>query len=253
MKQVLVFMLLTLATHSVQGKQVNIVTEHLPPFQIVENNIVSGYATEVINAALSHTDLESSIQGYPWTRAYNMALNNKDTCIYSIARTPNREDLFHWVGKITYTDSYFIGLKSRTDINIKSIEDAKKYKVAVIRDDVTHQTMKSYGFEENKNLYIVNNTYSLLKLLHDSKSIDLILADDLTIKYRAIFNNLSPDLFTTFHKMNITPFVFFLACSKSTQPAVLEQLSHGLKTIKENGMKDKIEAKWSMHRSRLDK
>jgi len=252
MKQVLVFMLLTLTTHSVKGNQINIVTEHLPPFQIVENNSVTGYATEIINETLSHTNLTSSIKGYPWTRAYNMALNNKNTCIYSIARTPNREDLFQWVGEITYTDSYFIGLKSRTDIKISSVEDAKQYKVAVIRDDVTHQTMKSYGFEENKNLYIVNNTYSLLKLLHDSKSIDLILADDLTIKYRALFNGLSPELFTTFHKMNISPFIFYLACSKTTDSAVINQLSEGLKTIKKNGVKNRIEDKWSIHRSKLN-
>jgi len=252
MKQVLVFMLLTLTTHSVKSKQVNIVTEHLPPFQIVENNKVTGYATEIISEALSHTNLTSSIEGYPWTRAYNMALNNKNTCIYSIARTPNREKLFQWVGELTYTDSYFIGLKSRKDIKINSVEDAKQYKVAVIRDDVTHQTMKSYGFEENKNLYIVNNTYSLLKLLHDSKSIDLILADDLTIKYRALFNGLSPDLFTTFHKMNITPFIFYLACSKTTDRAVVDQLSKGLETIKENGVKNRIEDKWSIHRSKLN-
>jgi polar amino acid transport system substrate-binding protein len=253
MKQVLVFMLLTLTTHSVKSNQVNIVTEHLPPFQIVENDTVTGYATEVINETLSHTKLKSSIKGYPWTRAYNMALNNKNTCIYSIARTPNRENLFHWIGKITYTDSYFIGLKSRKDIKINSIEDAKQYKVAVIRDDVTHQTMKSYGFEENKNLYIVNNTYSLLKLLHDSKSIDLILADDLTIKYRALFNGLSPELFTSFHKMNITPFIFYLACSKTTDKAVLDQLSEGLKMIKANGVKNRIENKWSIHRTKLNK
>ena len=63
MKQVLVFMLLTLTTHSVKSKQVNIVTEHLPPFQIVENNKVTGYATEIISEALSHTNLTSSIEG----------------------------------------------------------------------------------------------------------------------------------------------------------------------------------------------
>lgn len=234
-------------------QKITIVTEHLPPFQIIKENKISGYATEIINAALKETNIKADIKGYPWTRAYRMAQRDKDTCIYSIARTPMRETLFKWTEKITQTDSFFIGLSTRSDIAIKSIEDAKKYKVAVLRDDVTHQSLVEHGFVENKNLYIVNNTYSLLKLLSESKSIDLILADDLTVQYRAQFNNIDPKLFNIYYQLNQTPFYFYLACSPNTSDEVVNELSKGLQAIKQNGIYNAIEDKWSIYRRPLKK
>jgi polar amino acid transport system substrate-binding protein len=94
------------------------VTEHLPPFQIEQNNEVKGYTTEIIKKALSHTDLSPIFKVYPWSRSYQIAQERKNTCIYAIARTPQREALFKWIDVITTTNSHFIGLKENNNINI---------------------------------------------------------------------------------------------------------------------------------------
>jgi polar amino acid transport system substrate-binding protein len=222
---------------------IEVVTEHLPPFQIDTPTEILGFATEIVSTALSSTPYTFNISIYPWARSYNMALNKKNTCIYSIARTPERENKFLWVNTIAERNVSLIGLTDR-NLNIASFEDAKKYMTAVIRDDVTHQLLVSQGFKEGVNLFVVNNTHSLLTLLAKRESIDLILADGFTINYRAQFNNLDPKIFEKVYQLNTKPLDYYFACNIKTNPEVIKQLRHSINQMKVSGQIDKIIDDW---------
>jgi polar amino acid transport system substrate-binding protein len=222
---------------------IEVVTEHLPPFQIDTPTKVLGFATEVVSTALSSTPYTFNISIYPWARSYNMALNKTNTCIYPIARTPEREDKFLWVNSIAERNVSLIGLTERS-LNIESFEDAKKYMTAVIRDDVTHQLLIRQGFKEGVNLFVVNNTHSLLMLLAKRESIDLILADGFTINYRAKFNNLDPKIFENVYQLNAKPLDYYFACNIKTPPEIIKQLRHSINQMKVSGQIDKIIDEW---------
>jgi len=223
-----------------QKHKITFLTEHLPPFQIKKGDQVAGYTTEIVKKLLSHTDIEARFKIYPWSRAFNLAKSEQDTCIYKIARTTARESLFHWVGVIKTTNTHFIGLKENSNIEIKSIEDAKKYQIAAIRDDFTHNFLIDAGFVEHQNLYVVNNTHSLLKLLIKNDFIDLVAADGETVKYRAKSIGIPQEKFKKYYQLNGKPLDFYLACSLKTDIKVIEQLSLALENIKENGQFYKI-------------
>jgi len=221
-----------------------IVTEQLPPFQMQSTDGVAGYATEIIEATLQEANIDYHITIYPWTRAYNLALKKENTCIYSIARTPEREPLFQWTKPIASTNSSFIGLVSNKKIKMTKLEDAKKYITAVIKDDITHQLLLKNGFIEEEHFYVVNNPSSLLKLLTTRKKIDLILVDYLTIKYRAQYDQIDPKTFTPYLHLNKKPLNFYLACSKKTDPMIITHISESLDKIKEKGIYKNIIDKW---------
>ncbi len=234
------------AGHS-SAQELMIVTEHSPPYQILnKDNQVEGFSTEVIRAALAITPYKYQIQIYPWSRAFVMAKEKSNTCIYLISNNTERAKFFQWVAPIVPTNDYFISLSNRTDINISNIEDIKNYKVAVLKDDRTHQMMLKLGFEENKNLYIINNTYSMLKLLMTRDNIDFILADTVNVKYRAKFNNIDPKLFKTYFKLNKTPVNLNFACSLSTPVKTVNTLKAAINTIKKDGTYQKIAQKWQI-------
>jgi polar amino acid transport system substrate-binding protein len=242
----LFFCFFTLSTSSQEitfQPHIEIVTEHLPPFQIDTPNKVIGFATEIVSSALSSTPYTFNINVYPWARSLNMALNKENTCIYSIARTPAREKQFIWVNTIAKRNISFIGLTARK-LSITSLEDAKKHMIAVIRDDVTHQLLIKEGFTEGLNLTVVNNTHSLLMLLVKRKSIDLILADGYTIRYRAQFNNLNPNLFENVYQLNTKPLDYYFACNIKTSPYIIEQLRYAINQLKITGKIDKIISEW---------
>lgn len=230
----------------------SLVTEHLPPFQVKTIDGVSGYVTEIVETLLNEANFSYEISIYPWARALNLVKHKENTCIYSIARTPERETMFQWTKAIATTNSSFIGLKSNKNIHINTIDDVKNYFTAVIRDDITHQLLLENGFIEGEHFFLVNNPDSLLKLLVTRKNIDLILVDYLTIKYRSEYSKLDPELFTSFLYLNKKPLNFYLACSINTPKQVVKKLSQGIDTIKENGTYQKIINKWLTKKDRLE-
>jgi polar amino acid transport system substrate-binding protein len=154
--------------------------------------------------------------------------------------------MFQWIDVLAQTDNYFVGLKKNSHIKINSIEEAKQYRVAVLRDDLTHKLLIKHGFTEKKNLYIVNNTHSLLKLLVARKNIDLVLVDKLAIKYRAKLNDIDPALLKIFFGLSESPVPLYLACNVNTDPNIIKQLTKAMATIKANGQYQAIENKWSI-------
>ena len=225
-------------------ESLSFVTEVLPPYQVLEHGQIKGFSTELIEHTLKHANIPYTLAVNSWTRSYKLALQNKNTCIYSIARLPFREPLFHWVGSLTNTNMVIFGAKGQQPYKLDSLNDAKNYTVAVIKDDVTHQALLNAGFVNGENLYVVENTSSLLKLLTTRDNIDLIVADDITIHYRAKLANISMDKVSRLFEMPDLPLNFYLACHKETSPKLLEKLDFSLLQIKKNGTYDKVFAKW---------
>jgi len=246
-KQILIFLcscLYTFLVHATPQKLL-FVTEHSPPYQFLsKSNNVEGFTTKIIQAALELTPYQYEISIYPWSRSFYMAKDQENTCIFLMSRDKDREKYFQWVTPILTTNDYFIGLSDRTDIKIANVEDVKKYKVAVLKEDRTYYELIKRGFVENKNLYVINNNTSMLKLLTTRKTIDFILADTINVEYRALFNGIDYDLFKTHLKLNESPIDLYLACSLQTSKEIVEKLSQSINTIKANGTYDKILNTW---------
>ena len=74
-----------------------------------------------------------------------LEVENKNVLIYSIMRTEQREKLFKWIGPLTPLRTRIFSLKSRNDIVINNIKDAKKYKIGLVRGDARAQFFKNLG------------------------------------------------------------------------------------------------------------
>ena len=223
--------------------ELNTVTEHLAPYQIVSEDTVTGLSTEIVEATLQASQYTYKIIPYQWALSFHRAQQEKDICIYSLARIPKREPLFKWVGHIISSSVSLYSL-SAAEINIKTIEDAKNYNIAVLRDDVSHHFLLSKGFIENKNIYVVNNYHALLKFLDSpDRNIDLVvLNDDLlnnriddskeAIKYKNVFQ---------FQELTLD---FYLACSLKTENKIVDNLKNSMSELEKRGVLSKIRNDW---------
>jgi len=73
---------------------IRVVTEKLPPYNIAENEVVTGLSTEIVQAVMAGLGLNPKIETLPWARAYDLAQHSDNVLIYSMARTQEREHLF---------------------------------------------------------------------------------------------------------------------------------------------------------------
>lgn len=86
------------------------------------------------------------ITRYPWKRAYAIALERKDACVFLTTRTPERERLFKWVGPIRESEWVLAG-RAGVDYKIRTLEDARKYRIGTFIGDARHEYLRSRGFK----------------------------------------------------------------------------------------------------------
>lgn len=230
-------------SYSAISAKINIVTEHLAPFQIVKEDSITGLSTQIIEATLKEANIAYNIDAHPWSLSYNRALKEKNTCIYSIVRIPERDTLFQWVGHIATSSTSFYSLKDNP-IKISTLEQAKNYKVAVIKDDVAHHYLLSKGFIENKNIYVMDNNEALLKLLEvPNRQIDLVVINDDLLTNR-VNNAIESSKYKNVHTFENFKFEFYFACSLKTEKAIIQSLSKAMEKLDKEGVFEKIKRKW---------
>lgn len=230
----------------VTAAQIRVVTEHLPPYQIDQPGVAAGFATDLVRQTFQGAGISYQIEFQSWSRAYQLALRDPDTCIYSISKSKDRLPLFQWIGELSYNTTAIYGLASRTDIQLQSLEQAKQYVIAVTRDDVTHHYLRKHGFEEGKNLYLLENVTSMLNVLAGRRQgIDLLIINETILKYRAQESGLALADFRKLLVLPDLPLDFHLACSLKTSNDTVQRLRQSLQVMKTDGRFDKIVAGWS--------
>jgi len=119
----------------------------------------------------------------------------------------------------------------KSQIVISTIEGAKKYNTAVIRDDVTHHFLLAKGFVENENLYVVSNYDALLKLLDlPSRHIDLVVLNDDLLKHRVKDFDDTSKYSNVFQFKELTMNLHF-SCSLNTEKKIVDNLTKTMKML----------------------
>jgi polar amino acid transport system substrate-binding protein len=158
-----------------------IVSTEEAPLQYTENNEIKGVSAEILYELLKETGYEGTeIRMYPWARAYNKALNDENTMIFTISRMKPREKLFHWTCPLFEIGYTVYKLKSRKDIKIDNLEDIRKYRLGLWRDDARHHFFASRGF--TKIDVVAYDELNIRKLLHGR--IDLYVGDSIAFAYQ---------------------------------------------------------------------
>jgi len=235
-----VFFVITIFMLPVYGQSLQVVTEEFPPYNYRENGKITGISTEVVQAILKKANINYNIRVYPWKRAYNLALKKENILIYTISRTPARENLFKWVGEIAPAGSSLFALSNR-DIKINTLDDAIKYKIGTVKEDVRDQFLKGKGFKR----IISGNSYeqNFQKLL--KKRIDLWAMADL-VAYHIIkkLGHPSNIIKKVLYLEEVSKKKYYVAFSKKTSDELVNKVRKVLEQLKKDGAIEKIHSKY---------
>jgi polar amino acid transport system substrate-binding protein len=236
-------MILLVFNASLFSEKIKVVTEEMGPYNYSENEKVMGFSTEIVREVLKRADIDYEISIRSWEESYEVALNDSNVMIYSIGRTALREPLFKWVGIVAKFEVYFGKLKSRTEVKINSLEDAKKYKIGVVKDDLRHQFLLKEGFRNQ--LVLVDNDGDNIENLFKRK-IDAFPADKLVAYHTAHKKGYA---FKDIEKAFFIPDVsldLYIAFGKKSSDVIVEKCMKALSGIKRDGTYKKIKSKYDI-------
>lgn len=155
-------------------------TEELAPVHYTENGTFLGIATEIVQAVFREAGLKADFRSYPWKRTYQNALHTQYGFVYTINRTPEREELFQWIGPILPKRTYLYRLKSREDVEVEKIEDLKKYTTVVILGYALTRKLVDQGLRAGRELIVTRNKKTQIRLFLQERA-DLITGNEYTL------------------------------------------------------------------------
>ncbi len=226
---------------------ITIYTEEFPPFNFTENGKMTGMSTEIVDIIMKQAALPYIIESYPWARTYQNALERPNALIYSMSRLTNRENLFKWIGSIAPTNYSVFALKKRKNINIKSFEEMKKYKIGTTLGDAREIFLVNKGLDIEKFDRIAGSdanvqNYKKLKL----KRIDLWPMPDAVADYvvKKIGDNPDVILKKVFALTELSSDGYFLAANLQTPDEIVNRIKSSLEEFKKTQEYQNILNKW---------
>jgi polar amino acid transport system substrate-binding protein len=159
----------------------------------------------------------------PWVRAYSIAKNTPNTLILSMIKTPERDQLFDWIIKVSDLSRVFISLASKPENYVDELQQVRQKLTAVVLGSASYNELISQGFSENKNLYIVTDAQVMVKLLVNGR-IDLVYEDPVNIQN--ILNNHGQTDLAICYKAIATENQrsSYIAMNKASNPQIVSRL-----------------------------
>lgn len=223
-----------LGCQALAAAPITITTEDYPPYNYTADGKITGLSTEIVQEVMKRAGLEYKIENLPWKRAYGMALEQADTCVYSTTMTDERKPLFKWVGPLATNDWTFFAMED-TSIALTSLEDAKAYNIGGYQGDALADFLQKQGFKVETAPQDAINPKKLA-----GKRIDLW----------ATGSSLGPYLAKQEGVSGLKPLLSFnsailsLACNKGMEDEVLAKMQGALDAMKADGGIEAIAARY---------
>jgi len=226
------------------GQTMTLYTENYKPFQYYnEKGELDGFGIELVKMIFDEAGIKiegNDIKLIPWVRAYNLALNNVDSAVFVTVKNEVRDKLFKWVGPLAPRKKWLYKLKERTDIQLRTLEDAKRFVVGSTRGSATTNYMLELGLD----ITFVDSQKDILVPLFLSGRLDLVHALEITMVYHLRDLGLAPDIVEKTILLD-DRFKYYLAVNIQTSDAIVLRLQQALDFIKSSGAYAKLREQYT--------
>nr|WP_315484038.1 transporter substrate-binding domain-containing protein [uncultured Undibacterium sp.] len=221
-----------------QTKQdiIQITTEHYYPFSISDKDgVVYGASADKIHELFKRSKLTYQMNMLSWNRAFELARNNANTCVFSTSRTKERESSFHWIGPVMTGNWAMFGSPDKLN-KVTSLKDIKQSSIG------TEEGQVSLAYLSDKGFKIVTSTESITTFKNVALGrIDYATAADTHGKKIIAENNLKDKVVWLF---NYSSSDYYLACNPKMQKRTIALLNKNLAKMKADGSFKRIERKY---------
>ncbi len=220
---------------SAGARELLLTTENYPPFNMQEEGTqrIVGISTDIVRQIMVRAGINYSIKFLPWQRAYAMALQQPDTCVFSTTLTEDRKPKFKWVGPLVRNDWIFFG-RADANLRIESLADARAHVVGGYKGDATAIYLEQQGFSLDLASHDHVNPAKLAAGRFDvwatGNHLGPYLAQQAGVDIKPLF---------TFKKT-----VMGLACNRGLEDELVQRLNDILNDLIEEGVVSEVAARY---------
>jgi polar amino acid transport system substrate-binding protein len=236
--------LLAGAAHAADNADTSLVllTENFPPYNMAKNGKnfaqdenINGIAVDIVREIFKRAEINYSLTlRFPWERIYKLALEKPGYGVFVMARLPDREKLFKWVGPIG-PDDWIMLAKADSKITLESLDQARKYKIGAYKGDAIAETLTKQGLAP---IVVLRDQDNAKKLVHGQ--IDLWATGDPAGRYLARQDGVTG--LKTVLRFNSAE--LYLALNKNVPDEVVAKLQAALDQLRKEGVVDDIMARY---------
>ncbi len=243
------FCLTLLSALSLQADQksippLQIMTEKWEPYQIEKGGNLSGISVDLMVTLLERTGSKqdrSSIRMLPWARAYNILKTRPNSVLFLTTQTPQRQNLFKWVGPIFKNSTYLIAKKSRK-IEISNPRDISNFRIGTIIEDAGVSFLHNVGVNKN-SMHLTTNSEFNLKLIEAGR-IDMVVDNWQNFETVARSIEINPESYERVYLLDSTN--VSIAFNKDTPSWIIERMQHTLESLRAEGYIDALFEKYNV-------
>ncbi|BCX65689.1 MULTISPECIES: substrate-binding periplasmic protein [Pseudomonas] len=219
-----------------------LLTENFPPYNMAKNGKnfaqdenINGIATDIVREIFKRADISYSLTlRFPWERIYKLTLEKPGYGVFVMARLPDREKLFKWVGPIG-PDDWIMLAKADSKITLETLNDARKYKIGAYKGDAIAETLTKQGLNP---VVVLRDQDNAKKLVNGQ--IDLWATGDPAGRYLARQEGVNG--LKTVLRFNSAE--LYLALNKDVPDETVAKLQAALDQMRKEGRVDEIMAQY---------
>ncbi|MBA1427963.1 substrate-binding periplasmic protein [Pseudomonas orientalis] len=237
-------MLMVATAHADESSDTPLVllTENFPPYNMAKNGKnfardenIEGIAVDIMRETFKRAGISYNLTlRFPWERIYKLALEKPGYGVFVMARLPDREALFKWVGPIG-PDDWVLLAKDDSKIQLDGLEQARRYRIGAYKGDAIAESLDKQGLKPIVALRDQDNAQKLME-----GQIDLWATGDPAGRYLA--RQVGVDGLKTVLRFNSAQ--LYLALNKEVPDEVVARLQAALDELRKEGRIDQIMANY---------
>ena len=223
-------------------EQINLLTENFPPYNMAvdgknfaRDENIQGIAADIVREMFKRAGIDYTLTlRFPWERVYKMALETPGYGAFVMARLPERETLFKWVGPIG-PDDWVLLARADSSISLTSLGQAKAYRVGAYKGDAIAEHLATQGLQPALALRDQTNVDKL-----QSGEIDLWATGDPAGRYLAKQQGVTG----LKRVLRFDEAQLFLALNKDTAEETVAKLQAALDQMRADGTVEAINGRY---------
>jgi len=232
-------------TAEARNENLMVVTEHMPPFQFIDENPkypVKGYSIDVLKSTLQQAVIDYSIMPMSWSRAYRIGQKKPNTLILSMVRKPEREQEFHWLIKLSDSKTSLWSNKNNKS-KLTSLDQISNEIIAISRHDHHQFILKNYPNITDKNIILTNSKEQAIALIIKNRA-QYFFANEYILNWRLKLMSIAKNDITEVFELSNSVDELYIAASKNTSLRIRQKITTAYQELQAQGKIKAIADKW---------